>query len=93
VKGKAISTDTTEAPMIVFVNDKNKAKAIPIKTGISDNAYVEILSGLQGNEEIIKGNYRAVSKELEDKSAIKIDNKKAGGTAGTGKDASVSVSF
>jgi HlyD family secretion protein len=66
-----------EVPTIVFVNDNGKAKAVPVKTGLSDNLYVEILSGLTGNEEIIKGNYSAVSKELQDKKAIKVDNKAA----------------
>lgn len=76
-------TSTTNAsgapkdiPMIVFINDKGKAKAVTVKTGISDNQYVEIVSGLKGDEEIIKGNYRAVSKDLEDKKAIKVDNAK-----------------
>lgn len=64
-----------DLPMLVFVNDKGKAKAVTVKTGVSDNQYVEVLSGLKGDEEVIKGNYRAVSKELEDKKAIKVDNK------------------
>jgi HlyD family secretion protein len=64
-----------EVPTIVFINDNGKAKAVPVKTGLSDNLYVEILSGLSGNEEIIKGNYSAVSKELQDKKAIKVENK------------------
>jgi HlyD family secretion protein len=65
----------SEVPTIVFINENGKAKSVPVKTGISDNLYVEILSGLSGNEEIVKGNYRAVSKDLEDKKAIKVDNK------------------
>ena len=64
-----------EVPTIVFINDNGKAKSVPVKTGISDNLYVEVVSGLKGNEEIVKGNYRAVSKELEDKKAIKVNNK------------------
>jgi HlyD family secretion protein len=64
-----------EVPTIVFINENGKAKSVPVKTGISDNLYVEIVSGLKGNEEIVKGNYRAVSKELEDKKTIKVDNK------------------
>jgi HlyD family secretion protein len=67
-----------EVPTIVFINDKGKAKAVQVKTGLSDNLYVEIVSGLSGNEEVIKGNYRAISKELEDKKAIKVDNKATG---------------
>lgn len=69
------NTPHAEVPTIVFINENGKAKAVPVKTGLSDNSYVEVLSGLKGDEEIIKGNYRAVSKELEDKKAIKVDNK------------------
>ncbi len=72
-----------EVPTIVFVNENGKAKAVQVKTGLSDNLYVEILSGISGNEEVIKGNYRAISKELEDKKAIKVDNKAAAKPAAT----------
>ncbi len=63
-----------EIPTIVFVVDKGAAKKTSIKTGISDNAYVEILSGLKGDEEIVKGNFRAVSKDLDDGKKVKVDN-------------------
>ena len=63
-----------ETPTIVFTVDKKTAKKVHVKTGISDNAYVEILSGLQGGEEVVKGNFRAVSKDLEDGKKIKVDN-------------------
>ncbi len=60
--------------LIVFVAKNGVAKKVPVQTGISDNAYVEILGGLKGGEEVIKGNFRAVSKELEDGKKIKVDN-------------------
>lgn len=63
-----------ESSAIVFIVKNGAAKKIPIQTGISDNAYVEVLSGLQGGEEVIKGNFRAVSKELEDGTKVKVDN-------------------
>ena len=65
-----------EAPTIVFIVENGKAKSVPVKTGISDNSYVEILSGIKGTEEIIKGNYAAVSKELQDGSAIRVEGAK-----------------
>ncbi|MEO6940196.1 MAG: efflux RND transporter periplasmic adaptor subunit [Candidatus Kapaibacterium sp.] len=81
----AATAAANETPLLVFVVDKaNRVKAVQVKTGISDNAYVEIVSGLDGTEEVVKGNYTAVSKELQDKSLIQIDNK--GGTK-TGTDA------
>lgn len=63
-----------ETPTIVFSVVKGEAKKVHVKTGISDNAYVEILSGLQGGEEVIKGNFRAVSKDLDDSKKVKVDN-------------------
>ncbi|MFI5201475.1 MAG: efflux RND transporter periplasmic adaptor subunit [Candidatus Kapaibacterium sp.] len=64
-----------EAPsLIVFIVKKGKAVKVPITTGISDNSYVEVLDGLKGGEEVIKGNFRAVSKDLNDGMAVKVDN-------------------
>ena len=63
-----------EASNIVFVVKNGKAQKVPIETGISDNDYVEVLSGLKGGEEVIKGNFRAVSKDLTEGMAVKVDN-------------------
>jgi HlyD family secretion protein len=75
--GKKLATADKEedrSPTIVFIVDGTRVKAVQVKTGISDNSYVEITEGLKGNEEVVKGNYSAVSKDLEDKKLIKIDN-------------------
>ncbi|MBS1904261.1 MAG: efflux RND transporter periplasmic adaptor subunit [Bacteroidetes bacterium] len=73
--------DQNATPTIVFVVNGTKVKAVQVKTGISDNSYVEILSGLSGNEEVVKGNYAAVSKDLEDGKLIKIDNTEGAGSS------------
>jgi HlyD family secretion protein len=51
---------------VVFAIDGNKAKMVEVETGISDDDYIEIISGLEGEESIVSGPYRAISKELED---------------------------
>lgn len=51
---------------VVFIVDNGKAKMVEVKTGISDDNYIEIIEGLKGGEEVISGPYRAISKELED---------------------------
>ncbi|MCH7574592.1 MAG: efflux RND transporter periplasmic adaptor subunit [Candidatus Marinimicrobia bacterium] len=48
----------------------------PVKLGISSDTHYEILSGLAVDEEIVIGNYKAVSKELKDGSII--SRKKSG---------------
>jgi len=40
--------------------------------GISDDNYTEITSGLQENEELVIGGYKAISKDLDDGKLIKI---------------------
>lgn len=63
---------------VVFVVKDNKAKMIEVKTGISDDTYIEIQSGLKGGEEIVSGPYRAISKELEDGSKVSLQSKRKG---------------
>lgn len=58
----------------VFVVDNGKAKMVPVKRGISDDGFVEITSGLKLSDEVISGSYKAINKDLEDGTTIKIDN-------------------
>lgn len=51
---------------VVFVRDGDKVKMVPVKTGISDSDYFEIVEGLKEGQEIITGGYKAISRDLED---------------------------
>ncbi len=51
---------------VVFLLEGNEVKKVKVKTGISDDTYIEITSGLEGDENVVNGPYRAISKELED---------------------------
>lgn len=55
---------------VVFLVDGSQVKQVNIKTGISDDTYIEVTEGLEGEEEVVRGPYRAISKELEDGSKI-----------------------
>jgi HlyD family secretion protein len=58
----------------VFVYSEGKAKMVKVKTGIQDNNYIQIVSGLNAGDEIISGPYSAVSKQLKDgMEVIKVD--------------------
>lgn len=57
---------------VVFIVDGSKVKKIKVETGISDDTYIEIKSGLDGGEEVVSGPYRAISKELEDSLSVHI---------------------
>lgn len=61
-KEEKVNTEITE---YVFIYDNGKAKMVQVKSGIQDNTYIQILSGLEENDEVIIGPYRAVSRTLK----------------------------
>ncbi|MFM1875308.1 MAG: hypothetical protein RL266_1045 [Bacteroidota bacterium] len=53
-----------DAIELVFVVSDGKAVAKQVKTGIQDNEYIEILSGLDEGDNVVTAPYRAISKKL-----------------------------
>lgn len=62
--------DTVKPIEVVFVKEADKARMLPVKRGISDDSHYEILEGVSEGQEVITGNFKAVSKELDDGSLI-----------------------
>ena len=62
---------SSEVKECVFIYSDGIAKKTDVKTGIQDNTYIQILSGLKGGEEIVSGPYTAISKTLKDKDKVK----------------------
>jgi HlyD family secretion protein len=60
---------------IVFVVKDNKAKTVDVKTGISDDNYIEVKSGLKADEEVVSGSYKAISRELKNGIAVRVENR------------------
>jgi len=61
---------------IVFVVKEGKAKSIEVETGISDDNYIYVKSGLSGGEQVVSGSYKAISRELNDGSTVRVEEKK-----------------
>lgn len=61
---------------VVFIIENGKAKKVEVETGISDDSFIEIKKGLKENQEVITGPYRAISKELEDGTLVRLLNEK-----------------
>lgn len=59
---------------VIFVVENNSSKKEEVKTGISDDAYIEVLEGVKEDQEVVKGSFKAINKELEDGSKVKVDN-------------------
>ncbi len=56
---------------ILYINNNGITKVLEVKTGIQDDSYIEIMSGLSGTEKIITGPYNIISKELKAGDAVK----------------------
>jgi len=64
VKDKTDSKE--ELREVVFVFENGEVKAKEVKTGIQDDRYIQILSGLQAGEEVVVAPFSAISKKLKD---------------------------
>ncbi len=65
--------DREKLSRVVFVKEGNLARMRKVQTGIADNAYIEIKSGVKEGEEVISGPYRAISRELKDSTKVAIE--------------------
>jgi HlyD family secretion protein len=73
---KVISTNTDkDIRTIVFIADGVYARAKDVKTGIQDNSYIEILSGVAVGERVISAPFSAISKKLSDSTVIEVVKK------------------
>ena len=64
---------------VVFLVEDGKAKMVVVETGISDDNYLEIKSGLEIDKEVVSGSYRAISRELNDGSIVRVEKKRGRG--------------
>jgi len=58
---------------VVFLKKGNKAQMAKVTTGISDDTYTEIKSGVQPGDEVISGSYSAISRKLKDGAKVALD--------------------
>jgi HlyD family secretion protein len=61
---------------VVFVRNGDKVSQRKVETGIADNTYIEIKTGLKPGEEVVSGSYTAVSRKLKDGSKVAIEKAK-----------------
>jgi len=58
---------------VVFLKKGGKAQMVKVTTGISDDTYMEIRSGIKPGEEVISGSYSAISRKLKDGAKLTYD--------------------
>src|SRR6266700_3812376 len=58
---------------VVFLKKGSKAQMVKVTTGIADDTYMEIKSGVQPDDEVVSGSYSAISRKLKDGAKLTID--------------------
>ena len=62
---------------VVFLKRGGKAQSVKVTTGISDDTYMEIKTGVQPGDEVISGSYSAISRKLKDGAKVTYDKEVA----------------
>ncbi len=65
-----------EIKEVVFVFEADTARMAEVKTGIQDNEYIQIISGLAEGDEVVTGPYSAISRKIDPGDALKKKEKK-----------------
>jgi HlyD family secretion protein len=58
---------------VVFLKKGSTAKLVKVTTGISDDTYMEIKSGVEPGDEVISGSYSAISRKLKEGAKVTYD--------------------
>lgn len=79
-------TRKEEGPQpVVFVVQGGKALLRKVATGVRDDRYIEITSGLKAGDVVVSGSYKAITKDLKD-SALVAEDAAKGAAARTSKE-------
>jgi HlyD family secretion protein len=73
---RIVSASKEDVRTLVFLTDGKYALAKDVKTGIQDNNYIEILSGINENDRVISAPFSAISKKLSDSTLVEIVDRK-----------------
>jgi HlyD family secretion protein len=61
---------------IVFLKQGDIVKLRTVETGIADNTYIEVKSGVKTGDEVVSGSYAAISRTLKDGAKVLVEKKK-----------------
>lgn len=62
---------------IVWISKGNTVESRAVETGISDDGYIEILSGIRQGESVVSSPYQAISKQLKNGAQVVVEDPNA----------------
>jgi HlyD family secretion protein len=72
---KQKSKETPKAEEVVFIYKDGKVKQVKVQTGIQDNDFIYIISGVSEKDQVVSAPYGAISKKLKDGMAVNLKDK------------------
>ncbi len=72
--GKKLNTEE-EKVEVVFVVKDGKIEQRKVTTGIQDTKYIEIIEGLEADEEVVTAPYSAISQKLKNNDPVEVTDK------------------
>ena len=78
--------DENRPQEVVFIVKDGLARSFPVKRGISDDSFVEILDGLDLDMDVVSGSYKAINRELGDSTRVRIEEPVKDGAGGREND-------
>lgn len=76
--GQLADEDAEPIEVVFVLGEGNVVKMRPVTTGISDDKYIVIESGLQVGETIVSGPYKMLSKELKSGDVVRVAGQPVG---------------
>jgi HlyD family secretion protein len=73
--GAEESVNIDDLEEVLFVVEGGKVKKVPVKTGIQDNDYIEIVSGVKAGMVVVSAPYNTISKTLKDSMQVEVVSK------------------
>ena len=61
---------------VVFVKEGDKVRMQKVDTGIADNTFIEIRTGLKPGDEVVSGSYTVISRKLKEGTKVTIEKEK-----------------
>ncbi len=70
---KTAKEEREKIAKVVFLKKGGTAQMVNVTTGIADDTYMEIKSGIQPGDEVIAGSYSAISRKLKDGAKVEFE--------------------
>lgn len=61
---------------VVFIKNGDKVRMQRVETGIADDTFIEVRSGVKPGDEVVSGSYTAISRRLKDGARVEIEKGK-----------------